>query len=463
MIRSLYTRVVLTFLVSVIGGTVIAFLVATWAFEDELNDNLQVTLDDFGQDIVRMYETFPLQDADSFVNGMKQLNSYYLRMYDESGHLQTYGAIDGHEPLHVTNEQMKKVLDGEVVQVKTNGINPILLGLPVKTEVGTKAMFLERRSPSSTSFLQMWTYHFMIYSLIAGSLLILVAAVFVVRPIKKLTQATKRIAGGDFNVKLNIKQQGELGTLARSFEDMMHDLQQLEQMRREFVTNVSHEVQSPLTSISGYAVALKQVDVAEHERSRYLDIIITEAARMSKMSDSLLKLSMLESQSQPLQLAAFSLDEQMRRAIIAIQPQWTARSIRFELDLEAVRLVADPDLLNQVWINIIGNSIKFSEDGGVISISIKQVSNNAIIQITDTGIGIPLEDQKRIFDRFFKTDRSHSRKYDGSGLGLAIVKQIIALHKGVIRVESASDQGTTFIVTLLLTTPIASQDVTEIV
>ena len=107
--------------------------------------------------------------------------------------------------------------------------------------------------------------------------MILVASIFLVRPIKKLTKATKRIAAGDFNVKLNIKQTSELGTLARSFEEMMHDLQQLEQMRREFVTNVSHEVQSPLTSISGYAIALKQVDLTEHERSRYLDIIIAEA------------------------------------------------------------------------------------------------------------------------------------------------------------------------------------------
>ncbi|TVX93255.1 sensor histidine kinase [Paenibacillus agilis] len=454
MIRSLYTRVVLTFLVSVIGGTVIAFLVATWAFEDELNNNLQVTLHDFGQDIVRIFETFPLHDADSFVSEMKQLNSYYVRMYDESGQLQIYGAINGHEPLHVTDEQVKKVLAGEVVQFQTNGINPILLGLPLKTEVGKKAMFLERRTPSSSSFLSMWTYQFMIYSLSAGSLLILVAAMFVVRPIKKLTQATKRIAGGDFNVKLNIKQKGELGTLARSFEEMMYNLQQLEQMRREFVTNVSHEVQSPLTSISGYALALKQVDVADHERSRYLDIIIAEAARMSKMSDSLLKLSLLESQSQPLQLATCSLDEQIRRAIIAIQPQWSARSIRFELHLKAVRLAADHDLLNQVWTNIIGNSIKFSEDGGVISISIKQDSKHVIIQISDTGIGIPLEDQKRIFERFFKADRSHSRKYDGSGLGLAIVKQIVLLHQGDIQVESDPGQGTTTIVTLPITTPV---------
>lgn len=283
--------------------------------------------------------------------------------------------------------------------------------------------------------------------------MILIASVFLVRPIKKLTKATKRIAAGDFNVKLNIKQTSELGTLARSFEDMMHDLQQLEQMRREFVTNVSHEVQSPLTSISGYAQALKQVDLSDQERSRYLDIIITEAKRMSTMSDSLLKLSMLESQSQQLRLVTVSLDEQIRRVIVALQPQWSARNIHFELDLQAVKVLADHDQLNQVWTNILSNGIKFSKDGGVIQVSTKQDIKNVTIRISDTGIGIPLEDQKRIFERFFKSDRSHSRKFDGSGMGLAIVKQIVSLHQGDIRVESELGQGTTFIVTLPITPP----------
>ncbi|WP_239619209.1 sensor histidine kinase [Cohnella mopanensis] len=453
MIRSLYTRVVLTFLVSVIGGTIIAFFVATWVFEDQLNENLQITLLDFGQDIVRIYEKLPSDEADSFVSGMKQLNSYHIRIYEETDQFQSYGALKDQHVFMVTKEQVKEVLDGEVVQVKTNGIDPILLGLPLTTEMGTKAMFVEPISPSSSSFLIKWIINFLTYSLIAGSLLILVAAMFLIRPIKKLTQATRRIAAGDFDVKLNIKQKGELGTLARSFEEMMHDLQQLEQMRKEFVANVSHEVQSPLTSISGYAIALKQVDLADHERSRYLDIIIAEAKRMSKMSDSLLKLSLLESTSHQMRLVTLSLDEQIRRVIVALQPQWSARNIRFELNLRAVTLTADHDQLNQVWTNILGNSIKFSKNGGVITVSIKQDIKSVTIRISDTGIGISLENQKRIFERFFKSDRSHSRKYEGSGMGLAIVKQIISHHQGDIRVESELGVGTSVIVTLPTTIP----------
>ncbi|MCR8658579.1 sensor histidine kinase [Paenibacillus endoradicis] len=453
MIRSLYIRVILTFLVSVIGGTIIAFLVSTWIFEDKLNENAQINIRNFGQDVVRIYQTIPLSEADMFVSEMKQLDSYYIRIYEASGEFQSYGKLNGHKPAAVTKEQVKKVLNGGVVQDTPNGIATVLLGLPLKTEMGTKAMFLEMLSPPSTSFVIKWGLIFASYSLIAGSLIILVASIFLVRPIKTLTKATKRIAAGDFNVKLNIKQTSELGTLARSFEEMMHDLQQLEQMRREFVTNVSHEVQSPLTSISGYALALKQVDLAEHERSRYLDIIIAEAKRMSKMSDSLLKLSLLESQSQQLRLVTLSLDEQIRRVIVALQPQWSARNIQFKLDLQTVKVTADHDQLNQVWTNIIGNSIKFSKDGGMIKVSIQQDIKSLTVRISDTGIGIPLEDQKRIFERFFKADRSHSRKYEGSGMGLAIVKQIVSLHQGDIRVESEPNKGTTFFITLPITPP----------
>ncbi|MEC0244277.1 HAMP domain-containing sensor histidine kinase [Paenibacillus chitinolyticus] len=453
MIRSLYIRVVLTFLVSVIAGTVIAFFVSTWIFEEKFSENAQTNLRNFGQDIVRIYKTLPLREADSFVSEMKQLDSYHIRIYEATGQFQSYGKLNGHKPATVTMEQVKKVIDGGVVQDTPNGIAVVLLGLPLQTEMGTKAMFLETITPPSASFVAKWGLIFAICSLIAGSLLILVSSVFLVRPIKKMTKATRRIAAGDFNVKLNIKQTSELGTLARSFEDMMHDLQQLEQMRREFVSNVSHEVQSPLTSISGYAQALKQVNLADHERSRYLDIIIAEAKRMSKMSDSLLKLSLLESQSQQLRLTTRSLDEQIRRVIVALQPQWTARRLQFELDLKTLQVTADHELLNQVWTNIIGNSIKFSEDGGTINVSIQHDINNVTVRISDTGIGIRLEDQKRIFERFFKADRSHSRKVDGSGMGLAIVKQIVSLHQGDIRVESELGQGTTFIVALPISSP----------
>lgn len=453
MIKSLYLRVVLTFLVTVIGGTVLSFYAAVWVFKDKLNEHLQIPMINFGQDIVRLYETFPAEEADNYVNGMSQLKSYHLRIYEDTARFQSFGELDGHPPAKVTVEQVNRVLNGEVVQGNRNGVSTTLMGLPLTTDSGKKALFVELIIPPSAALGIKFFLNFVTYMLITGSLVILVATMSLVKPIKKLTKATRDVAGGDFNIKLDIKQKGELGTLARSFEEMMHDLEQVEQMRREFVTNVSHEVQSPLTSISGYAKALKQINLAEQERNRYLDIIIAEADRMSTMSDSLLKLSLLESQSQQLQFTTFDLDEQIRRVIVAIQPQWSALDITFELHLNPVKITADRNLLNQVWTNILGNSIKFSGEGGVIAVSIKEESTNVIVQISDNGIGISREDQQRIFERFFKTDRSHSRKYGGSGMGLAIVKQIVLLHHGDIQADSELGRGTRIVVSLPLITP----------
>ncbi|WP_312115651.1 sensor histidine kinase [Brevibacillus reuszeri] len=453
MINSLYTRIVLSFLLSVIAGTVVSFFIATWVYEEQLNENLQLPLLHFAQDISRIYEKFPFDEANTFVQGMHQLKSYYIRIYDQIGQFKSFGDIQGQELAAITTDQVEKVLSGEVVQLNPSGLSTVMIGLPLHTEVGTKAIFVELIGPPSAPFILKWMLNFILYSLGLGSFFMGVATIYLVRPIKKLTKATKLIADGNFSVQLNIKQKGELGTLAKSFEEMAHELQQLEQMRIDFVSNVSHEVQSPLTSISGYARALKQVNVSENERKRYLDIIIAEANRMSKLSDSLLKLSLLESQSQLLKLQTYSLDEQIRRVIVALQPQWSARNIQFDLHLKAVQITADHDQLSQVWTNILGNSIKFSRDDGVIMVSIDLDTNTVIVRLSDNGIGISEEDQKRIFERFFKTDRSHNRKYEGSGMGLAITKKIVSLHDGDIRVESEPCKGTTMIVTL----PISAQ------
>lgn len=450
MIKSLYTRVVLTFLVAVIGGTVVSFFVATWIFKDKLNDYLQIPLLNIGQDIVLIFDTMPFQEADHLLSQMNQLKSYDVYVYDEAGGIKAYGDAQSDKLVDVTKEQVRDVLDGKVVQVNPS-VSSGLVGMPLTTDKGTKAMFIEPKAVSSVSFALTLILNFSTYALVIGSVVFLIAAMFLVRPIKKLTKATRHIAGGDFNVELNIKQSGELGVLARSFEEMAYDLQQLEQMRKEFVSNVSHEVQSPLTSISGYALALKQVDLKDEEKNRYLDIIMAEAQRMSKMSDSLLKLSLLESKAPPMQLVSLSLDEQIRRVIVAIQPQWMAKNIHFNLQLQSIYIMADYDQLNQVWTNLLTNSIKFSKDGDTINISMSQEAHHVLVRITDTGIGISQEDQKRVFERFFKADRSHSRKYEGSGMGLAIVKQIVSLHKGDVRVESELGQGTTFIVTMPIT------------
>lgn len=453
MIRSLYTRVVLIFLVSVIGGTLLSFFIATWAFREPLNENLQIPLVHFAQDVARIYEVLPTDEADAFVAGMHQLSSYHIRIYESPDVFRSFGQLDGEGIADITSEEVRRVLSGEKIQRNPNGLTISLVGLPFETKTGFQAIFIDPMGSPSSLFVLKWLLNFSVYALVAGSLVILAAAYFLVRPIQKLTGATRRIAEGHFDVKLDIRQKGELGTLARSFEQMIRELGQLETMRRDFVSNVSHEVQSPLTSISGYAVALKQVKLSEEQRIRYLDIIIGEAGRISKMSDSLLKLSALEAQSPQLRREPFQLDEQLRRVVIALQPQWQERQIAFELDLPDVRLAGDRDQLDQVWTNLIGNAIKFSPDGGQIAIRVETDGSVVTVRVADQGIGIAPEDRERVFERFFKADRARSRKYEGSGLGLAIVKQIVTLQGGEIAAESELGKGTTFVVSLPLDPP----------
>ncbi|WP_235959764.1 HAMP domain-containing sensor histidine kinase [Paenibacillus silvestris] len=293
----------------------------------------------------------------------------------------------------------------------------------------------------------------MLLVLVIGSLCILIAARFLVMPLKLLTKATKRLAKGDFDVKLKLTRKDELGILARSFNETARELKQLETMRQDFVSNVSHEIQSPLTSISGFAKALKLDHLVTPEnRKRYLDIILMESDRLSRLSDNLLKLASLESTHHPFVLKTFNLDEQIRQAVVSCEPLWAAKNIRIDLTLPiAAKITADYDQLNQVWINLLGNSIKFTPDHGTIRIELLTNSHVHTVSIQDSGIGIKPEELSHIFVRFYKTDKS--RNSLGSGLGLAIVKQIIVNHHGNIEVESTVGQGAKFTLCIPISPP----------
>ncbi|MFD0695113.1 sensor histidine kinase [Paenibacillus sp. GCM10027628] len=266
-----------------------------------------------------------------------------------------------------------------------------------------------------------------------------------------MIDAIRRMSRGDFNVSVeNNPLNGPFVELVNSINDMAVELGQLEKMRQEFISNVSHEIQSPLTSISGFSRALKNENISEEERRHYLDIIEAESKRLSKLSDNLLKLTSLESEHHPFEPKSFRLDKQLRNHILACEPQWLEKEIEMDIELAAISLTADEDLLSQVWTNLIHNAIKFTPDGGTIGVHLKAGDKEAEIRISDNGIGISEEDQAHIFERFYKADKSRNRTSGGNGLGLSIVKKIIDMHQGSIEVTSQQDKGTTFTINLPL-------------
>jgi len=262
--------------------------------------------------------------------------------------------------------------------------------------------------------------------------------------------AMRRISKGDFSVTLDAdpRHLGQLGVLVRSFNEMATELGQMEQMRQEFISNVSHEFQSPLTSIGGFARALQNEELTPETRRHYLRIIESESARLSKLSDNLLKLTSLESNHHPFEARSYRLDRQIRRVILGCEPQWQAKRLELDVDLDELSIVADEDLLNQVWSNLVHNAIKFTPEGGTMCIRLSERDNRIEATVTDTGIGVSEADLPHLFERFFKADKARSRSAGGSGLGLSIVKKIVELHHGTVAARSRIGEGTTFCVAL---------------
>ena len=261
-------------------------------------------------------------------------------------------------------------------------------------------------------------------------------------------EALNRIASGDFSVFVPVDDRDPFSELAQSVNQMARELGSMENLRQDFISNVSHEIQSPLTSISGFAVLLKNNGLAPEQRAHYLDIIETEAKRLSRLSDNLLKLSSLESDMQPLTVTSFSLDKQIQNAVLMLEPQWAKKHLNLDITLDKLTCTGDEALLSQVWINLLHNAVKFTPESGGIGISLYTDGDHVVCRISDTGVGISLEDQMHIFERFYKADKSRDRSLGGNGLGLSLVKKIVELHGGSVAVESERSKGATFTVAL---------------
>jgi signal transduction histidine kinase len=261
--------------------------------------------------------------------------------------------------------------------------------------------------------------------------------------IKIIIDAIKRITKGDFNVNLpNIPHNNPFGQIAESINTMAVELNQMEQLRQEFVSNVSHEIQSPLTSIRGFARVLQNESLTQEERLHYLGIIESESVRLAKLSENLLRLTSLESEHHPFEPKTYRLDKQLRNIVLACEPIWVDKAIQMDINLVEIQVSADEDLMSQVWVNLIHNSIKFTPSGGTIQINLKGIAEEVLVEISDTGAGIAEEDAAYIFERFYKADKSRNRATVGSGLGLAIVKKIMDMHQGKISVTSELGEGT---------------------
>ncbi len=270
----------------------------------------------------------------------------------------------------------------------------------------------------------------------------------ILSPLKRFTEATEKIAGGDYSNRVKISTGDEIEELGVSMNKMAESLEKIETLRRELVSNVSHELATPLTNISGYLEALHDGVIRGEEPTRKtLELLQEEADRLKTMVIDLRVLSSIESSRFCLDLAPVNLSDIINGAIEKLKPQSEEKGVglTFEVNGSIPEVSADRNRLTQILINLIDNAIRFTPEGGDAKVSVEASGDQVSIEVSDNGIGISSGDLPHIFERFYRGEKSRSRETGGTGIGLAVVKELVKAHCGEINVESTEGKGSRFI------------------
>lgn len=276
----------------------------------------------------------------------------------------------------------------------------------------------------------------------------LIVAKKLIDPITELTLATKKVGEERFTGSLDIHRRDEIGQLAKSFQQMTEKLSENDRIRKEFISDVSHDFQSPLLNIKGYSDLLLDEKLSDEQRKNYAKVIQSETDRLSLLTKQLLLLTSLDQLSSPLELTNFSLDDQLKEVIRKYRWLLEEKDITLSMDFDEVHFTGDPAFLEKVWENLLSNALKYTSPEGTIELDLTETPDSIIVTVRDNGIGMNDKEVARIFDRFYRADDSRTQETSGTGLGLPIVQQVVKLHQGKIHVTSREESGTTFIVTL---------------
>lgn len=297
------------------------------------------------------------------------------------------------------------------------------------------------------------TNHLLLYiavtSVILGSLLSSIVSRQPLKPVNEVINAMNRLASGDFKTRLHFgswfSRFSVADELSQSFNIMAEELENTELLRSDFVNNFSHEFKTPIVSIAGFASLLRRGNLPEEQQKEYLEAIEEESMRLSALATNVLNLSRIENQTILGQKNRFNLSEQIRSCILLLERRWSAKHLDLSLDFDEYEIEADPELLKEVWINLLDNAVKFTPEYGLIRVTIQPGAEGIRVAVTNTGSTIPPEKRDRIFQKFYQADESHATQ--GNGVGLAIVKKVVELHHGQVNV-SCDENSTTFTVAL---------------
>ncbi|RAP74215.1 sensor histidine kinase [Paenibacillus montanisoli] len=455
--KSLYFRVFLITLAVILASSMLGFLTSNIYYHIKLKPYNDEKLVGIAEQMKLFIESEP--DAmERYLQNAASLG-YEIYVTDGQGEAHFYGQRFRQQDLD--KQIVAHVLNGDVYHGVAQFPNePFISGffenrlsntVGVLIQPSDKRFALFMRPDVLLQFGELRIFFALIglLTVIISIVLFLISTRYLVKPITRLTEATKRIAQGNYNLRLPTRRRDEIGQLAGHFMIMSRELERVDQARQQFVANVSHEIQSPLTSIQGFANVLAKQELPKEERERYAAIIEAESRHLSMLGKQLLTLSSLDQGAEALNKKVFSLRNHIRQAVRVLQWQLQEKELLIKLSVpESVAIYGDEVLLMQVWMNLLGNAVNHIPPGSSIEVRAEQLPSHTTIFIEDTGEGIDPEHLPFLFDRFYRVDRARERASGRTGLGLAIVKKIVQLHEGKIEVSSSPGTGTRFTLTL---------------
>lgn len=452
--KSIYSKLIFGFFITIVASFSVAGFVSLRLNDQQIESTVEEDLITTNDYVSKVISNINIENRDDIIDLYAKSSEMAITCYSSSEGYVAYG----NKKYNPTPEQMMAMFKSTNNELSFKHHNEVLA-------YGTKNMingqeyyiYVQKDTSGQKSAIANSAILILGCVFLTGSIVFLVIADIFVKPLTRLTNAIKELSNGNYNVRVDNVGQDEISKLNQGFNQMARQLAKQDETRQKFISDISHEFQTPLTSIQGFANILKEEDLPKEQRVKYANIILYNSKRLSSLAKNMLQLTLLDREEIELELTNYSLVEQMNRVISTQENQAMEKNIEivFEMPKKEIFIEGDEQRLEQVWTNIISNAIKYTNEGGLITITMKKNSKDIEISIEDTGIGMSKEVVSHIFERFYREDKA--RNVEGNGLGLAIVKSIVDLHHGKIDILSQVDVGTNFIVRL----PIEKQKLIE--
>lgn len=452
--KSIYSKLIFGFFITIVASFSVAGFVSLRLNDQQIESTVEEDLITTNDYVSKVISNINIENRDDIIDLYAKSSEMAITCYSSSEGYVAYG----NKKYNPTPEQMMAMFKSTNNELSFKHHNEVLA-------YGTKNMingqeyyiYVQKDTSGQKSAIANSAILILGCVFLTGSIVFLVIADIIVKPLTRLTNAIKELSNGNYNVRVDNVGQDEISKLNQGFNQMARQLAKQDETRQKFISDISHEFQTPLTSIQGFANILKEEDLPKEQRVKYANIILYNSKRLSSLAKNMLQLTLLDREEIELELTNYSLVEQMNRVISTQENQAKEKNIEivFEMPKKEIFIEGDEQRLEQVWTNIISNAIKYTNEGGLITITMKKNSKDTEVSIEDTGIGMSKEVVSHIFERFYREDKA--RNVEGNGLGLAIVKSIVDLHHGKIDILSQVDVGTNFIVRL----PIEKQKLIE--